>query len=381
MSLSEKTLELNITHEILREADRLHAIFHALLLLNGPFPTSMLPPTVPATAIGLSLHDENRKGWDVRIEFQDGSFGFRCIFTQFKLAKHRNYCRHSSSKFCGSRSQRKPHCVFGINNNSACDQHIILRGLSGSAGQSKAVYYALPRIPSAQSFRAWAGHLSDMTSWYTVTDVESLAVTAGVGIKKGISHEIRMDYSDGARELKSDPVDASTLRDVGPELIAEVMAIRAWRALEGWAPIARSSRIPLAEWTKAFEIYHAELLNHWGREVERAAFRISTVAPDELQSEFFNAAFFTANESGTRPGSLLEAIQLRRRRVREHISRRLDPLANSVRTGAWLDEQLPEPRALHTLDLSITDGWISVVPVQDNDPGSLDWDAVSVQVV
>lgn len=380
MALSEKTLELNITYELLTVADRLHSAFHTMVMLSGhPLPAGT-PKGAPAVAVGLSLNEEKRKGWDVRIELPNGYFGRRCTFIQYKLAKHRNYSRNIQSKFTGSRANRNPHCVFGINNNSDCDQHILLRSLSKNPDQSDAVYYALPRISSPQSFRRWAGHLSDMTSWYTIPTVDSVASAGGQTIQTGTPHELRTDYHDNTRELRSEPIDISALRDVGPELIAEIVAVRAWRVLVEWIPYARSYRVPAAEWSKAFHIYLQGLMRHWGAELEISR-SLTFLQRDPGEMEFLIPVLETADELGVNRGQLLEVIQQRRRAVRGQIRERLRPLTTMVDTGAWLEEPLPEPRATRTLNLGSTEGLVRMAPDERRDPKDIDWTSISFQVI
>src|SRR5215216_2726947 len=97
MGLTEKTLELNVTHEILSQADQLQSLFIALVRARRFQWSGFLPPLprhTPTAAIGLSLDDESRRGWDVRIDLPHPYFEQRCIFVQYKLGKHLSYSKH-----------------------------------------------------------------------------------------------------------------------------------------------------------------------------------------------------------------------------------------------------------------------------------------------
>ena len=54
-------------------------------------------------AVGLTLQEEKRKGWDVRIQFPSGpSCPKHALFLQFKAGEHKNYSKHKGSCFFGS---------------------------------------------------------------------------------------------------------------------------------------------------------------------------------------------------------------------------------------------------------------------------------------
>lgn len=240
-TISEKTLELQITHEVLTRADYLSDLFSFACTQRCPpwfriANQSISPPSRyrPPYAVGLSLQDEQEQGWDVKINVPE-SWGEarQALFLQFKRPRARCYSQDTDSKFYGSKGGHSPHCVFGINNNSKCDQHVVLRSLA-SGRQQEAVYYVLPRISSFQNYKACIGRLLLTSSVLSVDEVDRVGTEENITIQRGDAHKFRTSYDGEERELHSEVMDLDDVRDEKPALLAEIVRFRTWETLESW---------------------------------------------------------------------------------------------------------------------------------------------------
>jgi hypothetical protein len=297
--ISEKTLELNITHEILSLADH----FNYLLRYAATIPWS--PPLPdwywlweevgwqkPSYATGLTLTDENRQGWDVRIEFPATSVSpSYALFLQFKAGRHKNYSLRPGSAFRGSRSSRRPHCQFGINNNSDRNQHILLRALASQPNLRGAVAYAFPRIPNAATFKAAQGHLIHLTSFVTVADLDNQATANGLSISSGTEHKFHTSYTNPfTQEMCSEPAGLENLSDSTGRIVAEIITSRVYRALVE----AKQHRFPRLftayhdGWNNLLEVLQVQIANYLGVDSEMFS-RITKQEPNDHTARILNA--------------------------------------------------------------------------------------------
>ncbi len=271
--ISEKTLELNFTYEILAIAYRFSTLVHARLSTasTGSLASPLLP--IPAHlqlpyALGLSLREEKHKGWDVKIEFpRSPSKPSYALFLQFKAGTHFAYSTNTSSVFLGGRLCKKPHCRFEINNNSTCDQHIVLQALSLRPGLLGAVTYAFPRVPNAKTFKACVGRLLHVTSIIRVSDIDLSARRAGICITKGVAHEFRTSYTAPFyREICSEPKLINVCDTIEWTLFAEIVALQVKRYIESWRSILLNTPLSLQtknfEWLRVFKTFEIELARY-----------------------------------------------------------------------------------------------------------------------
>lgn len=238
MALSEKTLELNITHEILSIADSFwHS--HYISAVNPHIPLfyrAFHPYSRPMMrsfpyATGLSLQDELKIGYDVRIDLPPGLTTSNVMFLQFKLGSHRYYSINKKSSFYRKRPPHQ-HVIFHINNNSEKDQHVKLNALASNPGYSDSVLYALPLITNATQFKRHLGRLCQLTTFLTINDIQQMANSKGIIINAGNSHELRINYLGTIKELHSEPNNFSELQDKSIELISEIINLRLWRQIQ-----------------------------------------------------------------------------------------------------------------------------------------------------
>lgn len=227
MGLTEKTLELNVTHELLALGQGIWQVLWATRTgsLTG---TSVIGP--PIYAAGLSLQDELLQGWDVSLDLPAmGSAPARIAFLQFKMGKGRKYSRHSDSLFMSPSTPHTEHILFGINNNSEKNQHSRLRRTGQASGVPESAIYALPLFTDEAQVRRSLGGLLANTVFFSVPDVD--AATHHDPIVNGTKREVAISKKDPAiREFRSKPVPFEA-QEIGGQLIGEIAAVRLHRAL------------------------------------------------------------------------------------------------------------------------------------------------------
>lgn len=232
MGLTEKTLELNVTHELLALGQGIWQVLWATRpwWLTG---ASVIGP--PIYAAGLSLQDELEHGWDVSLDLPSmGSTPARVAFLQFKMGKGRKYSRHSGSVFMSPSTPNTEHILFGINNNSEKNQHSRLRGTGLASGVPESAIYALPLFTDEAQVRRSLGGLLANTVFFSVPDVD--VATHHDPIIDGTKREIAISKKDPAiREFRSKPVPFEA-HEIGGQLIGEIAAVRLHRALSMLAP-------------------------------------------------------------------------------------------------------------------------------------------------
>lgn len=227
---TEKTLELNITQEILNR-------------LSPPTTWPGWRTTAPPYAIGLSLRDEKRNGWDVKIEFPRlGRRRRYAWFLQFKSGTHKNYSTKPRSIF---RPAPAPFCEFNFNDNSTRDQHLVLQALATQPRMRGTVFYAFPRIPNMATFKASIGNLFTSTSLVSVATLDVLASAAGVTISRGNVHKFRTAYLSPFRtEVCSEPIELKGLSMVQPTFFSDVASCLVFDKLEEWRGRALTTLLP-----------------------------------------------------------------------------------------------------------------------------------------
>jgi hypothetical protein len=233
-AISEKTLELNITHEILNIADSFWWYLQPIALKRywSPgfrFPLMQYPKSY---SLGLSLEKESKEGWDVCIKSPQFIGGDPyALFLQFKAGQHYDYSTNNLSIFYGDKNNPNPHIKFSINNNTNKDQHLLLRKLSKAVGKNDAVLYSFPRIVDEKQLTEKIGRLLYYTSFFSVNEIDDKANMKNVTIQKGTSHEFRSDYDDFLKnEINSTPFTFDAM-DLMGKALAEVISLRIYRAL------------------------------------------------------------------------------------------------------------------------------------------------------
>lgn len=260
MSISEKTLELNVTHELLTLANGVSSIFWNRM----PRRTIAPPPGPPIYALGLTLREEARAGWDVSIELPvHGSTPPKIFFLQFKLGESKTYSKYPGSVFLRGSTNPK-HILFEFNNNKIRNQHSRLKHTAQQLGSPQAAIYALPLVTELGELKIRAGRLLIHTAFVTAIAIDR---TASPPVRDGTPRKIAISSTNPLlREVRS---KAQLIKDddAGAELIAEVLAVRLHREMVAWSEphtwlipgvmerAARQSRLiakGLAEWLGYF---------------------------------------------------------------------------------------------------------------------------------
>ncbi len=222
--MQEKTLELNITHEILN----LGVAFFANKYLRGGniiFWKEYLAFSFPIEyATGFHINLEGPKGgYDVALNCSlPGRNEGKAIFLQYKNPCFKKIQTKSSILFNGNPSCPIPHFQFKINSNGS--QHSQLRRLSRDQDISyngNYVLYALPMLKNKLDFITKLGQLVRYTKFRSIDNVarnQSSPVDLGIG-----DHSILICANNQKKvEVKSKSF-LFEQKDVSGDVIAEIV--------------------------------------------------------------------------------------------------------------------------------------------------------------
>ena len=233
MEFHEKTLELNITHELLNLADSYYWFLTDIPLWKYWKPKHRFPIfKVPkSTSAGFHITTEGKNdptgnaggGYDVRIKTGSGG---HLLFIQYKKGDLVTASPDSTSEF-----SKPPHDHFKFKiNGTTTNQHFVLRDLANGIGQIKgnAVVYALPLIDDMAELEANAGKLIRKTKFISIVDIDKQAAdqTPSISFTKGNEHNFRV----GKFNLKHCEVNYFFFffsgKDRTPEIIADIIALK-----------------------------------------------------------------------------------------------------------------------------------------------------------
>ena len=372
--INEKTLELNLTFEILTVADQLWSLIQ--FATSAPrvmrachcFRPYRLPPHQrPPYALGLTLQDEKRQGWDVKIQLPNGpGRPTHALFLQFKQGKHKLYSTKPSSVFRGSRGWKRPFCEFGLNNNSDLSQHIVLRGLASQPSLQGSVAYVFPRVPNAQTFKACLGRLLHVTSSHTVSEIDAEAASKGIIVSKGKAHTFRTSYtSPFDTELNSDPQIIELGDGKEDNLFSDIVGIRIHRALTDWQGMLRETwhtvDFEQVNWPELFRTFQVEV----GRYLAISPSSFSELTHEDLPGEDIEALANSFHEFMEFEGQFRERIgsqlnygsdvalfpEAKRNRVMAVTAKRLLPYRRLLASPDWLREPIPLPETSYAVPI------------------------------
>jgi hypothetical protein len=178
---NEKTLELNITHEILEMCRQYDPL---------------------ACSIGTTLIQESHLGYDSRV-LSRFSLSWVTSPLQYKRAKRRVQIGKNVFQY-----------VFDINNNTYHDQHLILfHNLAG--GRKRVAYYALPALFTDREFANSLPHLLNNTFFIDVASIPSHMVDFQ-------THQILLDSQRRIAWLSSEEKEVKAIsREEFQGLVAE----------------------------------------------------------------------------------------------------------------------------------------------------------------
>jgi hypothetical protein len=378
MGVTEKTLELNITHELLMLGDYLWPIISnaaSIGRLYSPPPGKALrqplPSNMPPFAFGLTLVDENKKGNDVEIYLPKNWPGDPAVmFIQYKKGELINYAK-GTSIFSGSRFKPNPFYQFGINNNSNRNQHRKLRVLSKKFQTSGPVLYAFPRISSQIHLLNSIGKLLLQTTFVEVADLDrlSLANTPPVNLANKKIHHFRISQLPPytRREAKSVSVDLTKIKDVTPNVIAEILTIRLLRTLTQWKTtliqMKDEGTFQEVNWAFVFERYLFNIIRHWAIPPEFVSEEMITLNGEaesivlrykeaNYRSQFLSS-LSNLSENDKIPGDVTQAAiyqedLIQRKHIVEKIIDELTPFRKFFSKVDWILQPFPEQLNNHT---------------------------------
>jgi hypothetical protein len=238
MSKIEKTLELNITHEILSLADSFWWFLQPVSLKrywrpHWRFPFMQTPKSF-ATGLHINLEGKKGGGYDVCINspanFQGGNP--RLLFMQFKAGVEKQFNTNTSSIFFGDTLNPNVHVEFDINSNKKRNQHKLLKTLATNAGNKNAVVYVFPRIVDEIQLGQNIGNLLNKTTFLSIDDIDVKASANGITIDDGNPHKYRTCYNDWNRnEINLFLLILGKINNPGKHL-GEIFAVRMFRGLQ-----------------------------------------------------------------------------------------------------------------------------------------------------
>jgi len=237
MSKIEKTLELNITHEILRLADSFWYFLYSTPLDRHWHPHRRIPIIAPpktfASGLHINLEGKAGGGYDVCINspanFAGGSP--RLLFMQFKAGVEKSFNMNPDSLFYGDITNPKVHVEFDINSNTKNDQHELLQRLAKSVGKQDAVVYVFPRMVNIQQLQDNLGKLLSKTSFISIAEMDIKAAENGVTIADKSVHKFRTCYEDHSKNEVNFFFFIFGAQNKPGGLLGEIFAIRMYRAL------------------------------------------------------------------------------------------------------------------------------------------------------
>lgn len=238
MSKIEKTLELNITHELLSLADSFWWFLQPVSIKHYWRPHWRFPfiQTPKSFATGLHINLEGKKGggYDVCINspanFQGGNP--RLLFMQFKAGVEKPFNTNTSSIFYGNVTNPNIHVEFDINSNKNRNQHKLLKTLAQNAGNKNAVVYVFPRIVNEIQLGQNIGKLLNKTTFLSIDDIDTKAATKGITIDDRNPHNYRTCYNDwNKNEINLLLLLLGKINNPG-KYLGEIFAIRMFRGLQ-----------------------------------------------------------------------------------------------------------------------------------------------------
>lgn len=228
MKFQEKSLESNITHELLNLADSWYWFLTDIPLWRYWRPRYRLPfvKHPKSTSGGFHITTEGKDdptgteggGFDIRIK---AGFGRHLLFIQFKKGVLCNTSPDPSSEFAKAPHD---HYIFEINGTTT-NQHFTLRNLANGIGGQKgnAVVYAFPLIKDMSELEANAGKLVRKTKFVSIADIDREATKAKVTFTKGQTHNFRVGTPDMNRCEMNYFFFFFNEKDRAPEIISDII--------------------------------------------------------------------------------------------------------------------------------------------------------------
>ncbi|MFV8366201.1 hypothetical protein [Flavobacterium sp. XS1P27] len=207
MNLHEKSLELNITHELLNLADSFDWHLSTITLWRywePSFTYFRMSGYKKSTAYGLHSNTEGKNdntgeaggGYDVKIKSGKND---SVLFIQYKRGEYSE--TEPTQNNDGNRSvfqgKEVNHFRFELNSTKS-NQHFTLRRLSENITQQNgnSVVYAFPLIKDIEDLENNAGQIIRRTKFISITDIDSEAISQNRPFIEGQSHNYRICAED-----------------------------------------------------------------------------------------------------------------------------------------------------------------------------------------
>lgn len=290
MKLHEKSLESNITHELLNLADSWSWFLTDIPLWRYWQPLHRLPfvKHTKSTSAGFHITTEGKDdptgeaggGFDIRIK---AGYGKHLLFIQFKLGELCTTSHDPKSEFA-----KAPHEHFAFEiNGTKTNQHFVLRKLSDGIGKKKgnAVVYGFPLIKDMDDLEANAGNLVRKTKFISIADLDLEAAKANVTFTRNHQHNFRIGVTDMNRCEVNYFFFFFYGTDRTPEIIADIIATRFQKALSYFLTDIKNNykRFDL------FEEYYPFSLQQAFIQYTRYLLNYFEVAPDKLNFGFLES--------------------------------------------------------------------------------------------
>lgn len=319
MELHEKSLELNITHELLSLGDSWYWFLTDIPLWRYWRPRYRLPflKYPGSTASGFHITTEGKEdssgnaggGYDVRIK---AGLGKHLLFIQYKKGDLKEDSPNLNSEF-----EKAPHehFVFKINSTST-NQHFVLRNLANGIGKEKgnAVVYAFPLIKDIPDMEANAGKLIRKTKFVSIIDIDLQAIKNKVTITKDVEHNFRIGKYDMSRCEVNYFYYFFLGKDRTPDLIADIIALNFQKTLKFFINEIKKNFIDynlqedyVAEGIQQAYVQYLRYLLHYF-EVEPSKFNQSSLIFFKGYKNYFNEEEFSKYQSSKRDIEILTSV-------------------------------------------------------------------------
>lgn len=229
--MQEKTLELNITHEILNLGVAFfvhHNIRGGRGLTRHIHPHHYWPflgafPIEYASGFHINLEGP-MGGYDVALHCENhGGPENKVAFIQYKAPKYKSHRTNDTTNFC-TPGTPVPHFQFKINTNNR--QHVQLRRLSRAQGSytQNHVLYALPMLKDMGDLTSKLGRLVRHTKFITIRHIDHVASHQPNTVDLAVGeHKILVgENNPNVVEVKSDAFEFNE-KDITGDVIAEVI--------------------------------------------------------------------------------------------------------------------------------------------------------------
>ncbi|MDR3627422.1 MAG: hypothetical protein P4L45_11340, partial [Ignavibacteriaceae bacterium] len=247
MGKIEKTLEINITHEILSLADSFWWFLQPVSLKrywrpHWRFPLTQAPKSF-ATGLPISIEGKENGGYDVCIKstsnFQGGNP--RLLYMQFKAGTEKLFNSDPKSIFYGDYVKPNIHIEFDINNNKKNNQHELLETLANKSGKKDAVLYVFPKIVNENQLLENIGKLLKLTNFISISEINDKAKLFSVKISDGRPHKFRTCYTDSNKNEINYFLFPFGAQNEPGSILGEIFAIRMYRALQSLKVVQNSN--------------------------------------------------------------------------------------------------------------------------------------------